>query len=76
MWRPAYGATAHTVTFSTSEAGLNQTTAPTVQKTFQGEENVFALPALAAGQTYFWRVDAVMPDKSVIKGDVWSFTTQ
>ena len=76
MWRPAYGATTHTVTFSTSEAGLNETASPTVQKTFQGEENVFALPTLASGQTYFWRIDAVMPDKSVVKGDIWSFTTQ
>jgi len=75
MWRPAYGATSHTVTFSTSEAGLDQNTPPTVQKTFQGEENVFTLPTLAAGKTYFWRVDAVMPEKSVVKGDVWSFTT-
>jgi hypothetical protein len=75
MWRPAYGATSHTVTFSTSEAGLDQNTPPTVQKTFQGEENVFTLPTLAAGKTYFWRVDAVMPDGSVVQGDLWSFTT-
>ena len=75
MWRPAYGATSHTVTFSTSEAGLDQNTPPTMQKIFQGEENVFTLPTLAAGKTYFWRVDAVMPEKSVVKGDVWSFTT-
>ena len=76
MWRPAYGATAHTVTFSTSEAGLDQNTPSTITKTFQGEANVLPLPPLAAATTYYWRVDAVMPDKSVVKGDVWSFTTK
>ena len=88
MWRPAYGAIAHTVTFSPSEGGLNppaaetapQTnvpaTPPPMQMTFRGEENVFTLPHLAPGSTYYWRVDAVMPDKSVVKGDVWSFTTE
>jgi Chondroitinase B len=75
MWRPAFQAVSHTVTFSTSQDGLNQTSAPTIQKSFEGEENVFTLPTLAAGKTYFWRVDAVMPEKSVVKGDVWSFTT-
>ncbi len=76
MWRPAYRAIAHTITFSTTEEGLRQTSAPTTQKTFQGEANVFTLPTLVAGQTYFWRVDAMMPDKSVVKGDVWTFSTK
>ena len=76
MWRHAYKANSHLVTFATTKEGLDQTAAPTLQKSFQGEENVFTLPPLAAGQTYFWRVDAVMPDKSVLKGDVWTFSTK
>ena len=76
MWRPAYQAVSHTVTFATSEEGLNQASASTVQKTFKGDENVFSLPKLASGQTYLWRVDATLPDKTVVKGDVWSFSTQ
>ncbi|MEI6755126.1 MAG: hypothetical protein WCK78_18440, partial [Paludibacter sp.] len=43
---------------------------------FSGEKNVFTLPKLVAGQKYFWRVDAVMEDGSVMKGDFWSFTTK
>lgn len=27
------------------------------------------------GKTYFWRVDTIRPDGTVIEGDVWSFTT-
>ena len=76
MWRPAYQAVLHTVIFSTSEEGLNQASSLTIQKSFEGEANVFTLPTLVAGQTYFWRVDAMMPDKSVVKGDVWIFSTK
>lgn len=76
MWRPAYEATTHQLVFSTSAAGLNETSATTVQKTFAGEENVFALPELKPATTYCWRVDAVKADKSVVQGEVWSFTTK
>ena len=76
MWRPAYEAVSHRVVFSTSEAGLNETSAATVQKTFSGDENVFPLPNLKPGATYFWRVDAVKEDKSEVAGDVWTFTTK
>ena len=76
MWRPAYEAVSHRVVFSTSEAGLNETSAATVQKTFSGDENVFPLPNLKPGATYFWRVDAVKEDKSEVTGDVWTFTTK
>jgi hypothetical protein len=76
MWRPAYQAVSHTMTFSTSQDGLNQTAAPTIQKSFEGEANVFTLPTLDAGKTYFWRVDAVLPDQSVVKGDAWTFSTK
>lgn len=76
MWRPAYEAASHKVTFATSEAGLNQSGPETVQKSFSGEENVFALPKLKSGTTCYWRVDAVKKDGSVVTGDVWSFTTK
>jgi len=34
------------------------------------------LPKLVAGKQYFWRIDAVMKDMSVVKGDIWSFTVR
>lgn len=71
MWKPAFGAVAHTIHFATSEEGL----ANAEPQTFEGEANVFTLPKLASEQTYFWRVDATLPDQTVIKGDVWSFST-
>jgi hypothetical protein len=32
-------------------------------------------PDLHAGVTYFWRVDEIQPNGSVVTGDVWSFDT-
>ena len=36
---------------------------------------VVELPALERQKTYYWRVDEVQPDGSVVTGDVWSFNT-
>lgn len=76
MWKPAYRAVSHTVYFSASEGEVRQASKQAVQKTFQGEENVFPLPKLSSGQSYYWRVDATLPDHSVVQGDVWSFSTR
>ena len=76
MWKPAYRAVAHTLYFSTSKAEVQSASAAAKQATFQGEQNVFALPKLSRGTTYFWRVDATLPDQSVSKGDVWAFATE
>ena len=70
MWRPAYKAVSHQLYFGTDANKLENI------KKFTGEKNVFTLPKLAAGQKYFWRVDAVLADGSAVKGDVWSFTTK
>jgi len=36
---------------------------------------VVELPALERGTTYYWHVDEVQPDGSVVTGDIWSFNT-
>ncbi|MBK1876051.1 right-handed parallel beta-helix repeat-containing protein [Pelagicoccus mobilis] len=38
--------------------------------------NIFEPGGLDAGQAYFWRVDAVLNDGSLVEGDVWTFTTK
>jgi hypothetical protein len=37
--------------------------------------NVVELATLAGNTTYFWRVDTVLADSSVVTGEVWSFST-
>ncbi len=76
MWKPAYRAVAHTVYFSTAKDDVQNASKQAGQKTFHGEENVFPLPKLSGGQTYYWRVDATLLDQSVVKGDVWTFATK
>lgn len=70
MWKPAYNAVSNRIYFGASLVGL------TLQNNTIEEQNVFMLPSLAAGTTYYWRVDAVMADSSIATGDVWSFTTE
>ena len=67
MWRPAYNAVTHQVYFGPANGQLQ------LKGTFEGELNVFKLPILAQGQKYYWRVDAIMPNGSIVKGDVWNF---
>jgi hypothetical protein len=33
------------------------------------------LPELTRGTTYYWRVDEVQPDGTIVTGDLWSFNT-
>lgn len=70
MWRPAYNAASHRFYFGLSPEELG------FQGEFIGETNVCTLPALSSGTAYYWRVDAVAFDGSVVAGDVWSFTTE
>lgn len=69
MWKPAYQSIGHNLYFGTDKDNLK------LKGGFLGENNVFKLPKLIAGKKYFWRVDAVMKDLTVCKGDVWSFST-
>jgi len=69
MWKPAFNAIGHNLYFGTDKDNLK------LKGGFLGENNVFKLPKLMVGKKYYWRVDAVMKDMSVVKGDVWSFAT-
>lgn len=77
MWRPAYNATAHQVYFGTSRTAvlLANSDSPEIRARYANEANVFTLPALTGGQTYYWRIDAIAADGSVAAGEVWRFST-
>ena len=76
MWRPAYNAAKHNLYFSTTASSVTSGSRSVLRGVFTGENNVYTLPALSAGTTYYWRVDAVMPNGAIIKGNVWNFRTQ
>ena len=66
-WSAGNCAASHNIYFGTSSPGE-----------FQGNqtETTFDPGALELETMYYWRVDEVQADSSVIEGDVWSFTTR
>jgi len=67
-WKAGANAKSHKVYFGTKADELPLLAE--VQSPNYGE-----LPELEEGASYYWRVDEVWSDGTVIAGDVWSFTT-
>jgi hypothetical protein len=66
-WLSGAGASEHKVYFGTGDdrmSLLGEVTTDSIE-----------LPDLKRAVTYYWRVDAVRPDGSVVTGDLWSFDT-
>ena len=74
-WAPGEFAVTHDVYFGTTFAQVADATTPVSQSQ---DANTFDPGVLAFDQTYYWRVDEVngAPDRTVFKGDVWSFTVE
>ncbi len=73
MWLQAYQSLSSEVYFGTSEAAV--ASADQNSPEYRGIQihNIFSPGALQAGQSYFWRIDAVK-EGAIVKGEVWSFT--
>jgi hypothetical protein len=74
-WKPGEYAVQHNVYVGESFEDVNDATLPTVSGL---DANSFDPGRLDLGKTYYWRVDEVngAPDRTVFKGDVWSFTVE
>ncbi|NQV32526.1 MAG: discoidin domain-containing protein, partial [Phycisphaeraceae bacterium] len=74
-WAPGEFAATHNVYLGTSFEDVNSSTQSVVSGL---DVNSFDPGRLDFGQTYFWRVDEVngTPDKTVFKGNVWSFQVE
>jgi hypothetical protein len=72
-WWPSQNAWMHDVYFGADQAAVAAGTGDT----FKGNQVGVAFDAgtLAAGTTYYWRIDEVLADGSKVAGNVWSFTT-
>ncbi len=75
MWLEGRNAVAHHVYFGTDRTKVER--ADTRSPEFAGRfvrSNIFTPPAgLEKGVRYYWRVDAVEADGTVVKGEVWTF---
>ena len=74
-WVPGGSAVAHDVHFGTDFDDVNDGVALVSPAQ---DANSYDPGPLDFGTTYYWRVDEVNapPDSTIIKGDVWSFTTE
>ena len=81
-WRPGGFADKHDVYFGTVVADVNaasRTTPKSVLVSQAQDANTYdPVGVLDFGKTYYWRVDEVNapPSSAIIKGNVWSFTTE
>jgi len=80
IWTPAATAVAHDVYFGTvlddvNDADRNNSLGVLVR---QGQEASTYEPAdlFEFGQTYYWRVDEVEADGTILTGSIWSFTAE
>ena len=73
-WTPGKYAIEHQLYFGDSFDDVNTATTPLAVL----DVNSFDPGRFDFGQTYYWRVDEVngAPDRTVFKGDVWSFTAE
>ncbi|MBM4023929.1 MAG: LamG domain-containing protein [Planctomycetes bacterium] len=72
-WQPGQFAAKHHVYFGKSREAVAQGTGGT-DKGIQAE-TTFSPGPLDSVTTYYWRVDQIKADNSVVVGPVWSFTT-
>jgi len=78
-WTPGESAATHDIYFGTSLDDVSNADRvnPLDVLAQQGQsEVVFDLGLLPFGETYYWRVDEVGADNTIVEGRVWSFTVE
>ncbi|MFD0990080.1 T9SS type A sorting domain-containing protein [Mariniflexile jejuense] len=75
QWTAAINAVSHNVYFGTSLASVEAAT--TASPEFKGNQQLanasYTVNGLYTGDTYFWRIDEVLGNSEVTKGNVWRF---
>ena len=81
MWLGGYKASSHDIYIGQNESRVNEAnkSSDEFQMNMSATKNIFYLDdyVLEAGETYYWRVDAISrPHAHPIKGNVWQFITE
>jgi hypothetical protein len=74
-WTPAINSVSHNIYFGTDLASVDAAnTSSTLYKGNQPKANAsYQVNGLYTGETYFWRVDEVLANSEIIKGNIWRF---
>lgn len=74
-WTPAINSISHNIYFGTDLAAVQ--TATTTSAEYKGNQikanNSYSLNNLYTGTTYYWRVDEVLANNQIEKGNIWRF---
>ncbi|HJS01081.1 MAG TPA: T9SS type A sorting domain-containing protein, partial [Flavobacterium sp.] len=72
-WTSAINAASHNIYFGTDLASIETAnTSSTLYKGNQLKENTsYTVNGLYTGETYYWRVDEVLTNNEVVKGNIW-----
>jgi hypothetical protein len=75
QWTPAINSVSHNIYFGTDLAAVDAaTTSSPMYKGNQTKINSnYQTNALYTGTTYYWRVDEVLANNEVVKGNIWRF---
>jgi len=75
QWTPAINAVSHNVYFGTDMASIDAAT--TASPEYKGNQLLanasYQVNGLYTGETYYWRVDEVLANSDVVKGNIWRF---
>jgi hypothetical protein len=74
MWLGAYKAISHSIYFGDNNLVVESADLGSSEFKKTQTNNIFNPGKLQAGKTYYWRIDANLPNGTIKKGDVWSFT--
>ncbi len=74
-WLPGIDAIEHQVYFSNRLDAVTEGTAEADKGVFAFVDANFAPDTLDVLTTYYWRVDEILEDDTIMPGEVWSFTT-
>jgi hypothetical protein len=78
-WTGNEKAIKHDVYFGAAVADVNsasRTNLSSVKSSVAQDANSFDPGSLERGRTYYWRVDEVMADGTIARGEIWSFTME
>ncbi len=75
MWLGGYKASSHDVYFGQRKVAVANANHTCDEYKGNQTNNIFDPGPLEPSSTYYWRVDTVKANGSVVKGDVWSFNT-
>ncbi len=77
-WSAAPSAGTHDVYFGTVQADVDAASRTDKKGVLvsQGQADATFKPTLEYGKTYYWRIDEVAKDNTILKGSIWSFTVE